>query len=64
MLTMPTVRDVRDGDILNRRGKTNLICIYRGLIEVGPKKCPRQVAFILFRQRNNKLLRNCQSKET
>ena len=37
---------------------------HRGLIEMAPKKWPKQAAFILFRQRNNKFVRNWQDKET
>ena len=33
-----------------------LIHVHGGLIEMGPKKWPRQAAFILFRQRNNTFL--------
>ena len=44
---------------INREKETNfLICGHRGLIEIAPKKWPKQAAFILFRQRNNKFMRN------
>ena len=29
-----------------------------GLKEMRPKKCPKQAAFVLFRQKNNKHMRN------
>ena len=44
--------------------KEILNCIYRGLIEIGPKKWLEQAAFILCIQRNNKFLKNGDDKET
>ena len=38
--------------------ETNLIHVQGDLIEMGPKKWPKQKAFIFFRQRNNKFKRN------
>ena len=38
--------------------ETILIHTHGGLTEMGPKKWPKLAAFILFRQRNNKFVRN------
>ena len=44
---------IQEIDIRNVEGKeTNLICTHRGLIEMRPKKWPKQTAFILFKQKN------------
>ena len=42
--------------------KTNLIWMYRALMEIKIKKWAKQTVFILFRKRNNKILRNWQDK--
>ena len=38
--------------------ETNLIPVHGALIEMGPKKWPKQAAFILLRQRNKEFKRN------
>ena len=50
-------------DIVTGEKETNLICVYEGLMEMGSKKWPKQVAFTLFRQRKIKFVRNWQEKE-
>ena len=41
-----------------------LICVHEVLIEVEPKRWPKQETFIFFKQRNNKFMSNWQDKET
>lgn len=40
------------------RKKKHLVCAHGNLIEIGPKKWPKQIAFTIFRQRNNKCVKN------
>ena len=40
-----------------------LIHVHRDPIEIETKKWPKQAAFILFRQRNNKLVKNWWDEE-
>ena len=51
-------------DRLTGEKETNFNSCTWGLVKIGPKKWSRQAAFILFRQRNNKFVRNWQDKET
>lgn len=44
--------------------ETRLIHVHRGLINIGPKKWPKEAILYFFRQRKNKFERNCQDKET
>ena len=41
---------------INKRKRSNFSHVQRDLIEMGPKKWPEQGAFMLSRQRNNKLV--------
>ena len=44
-------------------GETNLSSFTQRFMEMGPKKQPKQAAFILLRQRNCKLVRKWQEKK-
>jgi len=39
-------------------GEKKIICVYGGLTEIGPKKGPKQEAFILFIDKRKKFVKS------
>ena len=56
------IKFIQDG--LTGEKETNFNPVHGGLIEKEPEKWPKQAAFILFRQRNNTVVRNWQDNGT